>query len=150
MQLACPTANLVLSDTYVKVIPNGVYLFFFCYKIRKDVYTDWFICSRPIFSGNSESITTFQGGLKYINLHKDSAKSFVFNLQFSQKDNIDQYKEFQLGFIITHDDATDARIWKSFNINTDTIIVTIITKIILIIITQLIPSSFSFCCLPIF
>lgn len=117
----CPTANLILSDTYVKVIPNGVYVFFIRYKIRKDVYTDWFICSRPIFSGNSESITTFQGGLKYINLHKDSAKSFVFNLQFSQKDNIDQYKEFQLGFIITHDDATDARIWKSFNINTDTI-----------------------------
>ena len=117
----CPTANLILSDTYVKVIPNGVYLFFIRYKIRKDVYTDWFICSRPIFSGNSESINTFQGGLKYINLHKDSAKSFVFNLQFSQKDNIDQYKEFQLGFIITHDDATDARIWKSFDINTITI-----------------------------
>lgn len=117
----CPTANLVLSDTYVKVIPNGVYLFFIRYKIRKDVYTDWFICSRPIFSGNSESINTFQGGLKYINLHKDSAKSFIFNLQFSQKDNIDQYKEFQLGFIITHDDATDARIWKSFSINTTTI-----------------------------
>lgn len=117
----CPTANLILSDTYVKVIPNGVYVFFIRYKIRKDVYTDWFICSRPIFSGNSESITTFQGGLKYINLHKDSAKSFVFNLQFSQKDNIDQYKEFQLGFIITHDEATDARIWKSFSINTDTI-----------------------------
>ena len=117
----CPTANLVLSDTYVKVIPNGVYLFFIRYKIRKDVYTDWFICSRPIFSGNSESINTFQGGLKYINLHKDSAKSFVFNLQFSQKDNIDQYKEFQLGFIITHDDATDARIWKSFSIDTTTI-----------------------------
>ncbi len=117
----CPTANLILSDTYVKVIPNGVYVFFIRYKIRKDVYTDWFICSRPIFSGNSESITTFQGGLKYINLHKDSAKSFVFNLNFSQKDNIDQYKEFQLGFIITHDEATDARIWKSFNINTDTI-----------------------------
>lgn len=117
----CPTANLILSDTYVKVIPNGVYVFFIRYKIRKDVYTDWFICSRPIFSGNSESITTFQGGLKYINLHKDSAKSFVFNLNFSQKDNINQYKEFQLGFIITHDEATDARIWKSFNINTDTI-----------------------------
>lgn len=111
----CPTANLVLTDTYVKTIPNGVYVFFIRYKIRKDVYTNWFLCSRPIFGGTSEKITTLQGGLSYINLHKDSAKSFVFNLNFAQKANIASYKEFQLGFIITHDEATDARMWKHFN-----------------------------------
>lgn len=113
----CPTANLVLDDTYVKTIPNGVYVFFIRYKIRKDVYTNWFLCSRPIFGGTSEKITTLQGGLSYINLHRDSAKSFVFNLDFCQKANIDYYKEFQLGFIITHDEATDARSWKHFNMN---------------------------------
>ena len=113
----CPTANLVLRDTYVKSIPNGVYVFFIRYKIRKDVYTNWFLCSRPIFGGTSEKITTLQGGLSYINLHRDSAKSFVFNLNFCQKANIDSYKEFQLGFIITHDEATDARSWKHFNMN---------------------------------
>lgn len=111
----CPTANLVLSDTYVKTIPNGVYVFFIRYKIRKDVYTNWFLCSRPIFGGTSEKITTLQGGLSYINLHKDSAKSFVFQLDFAQKANIASYKEFQLGFIITHDEATDARTWKHFD-----------------------------------
>lgn len=113
----CPTANLVLTDTYVKTIPNGVYVFFIRYKIRKDVYTNWFLCSRPIFGGTSEKITTLQGGLSYINLHKDSAKSFVFNLNFAQKANIDSYSEFQLGFIITHDEATDARMWKHFNMS---------------------------------
>ena len=113
----CPTANLVLTDTYVKTIPNGVYVFFIRYKIRKDVYTNWFLCSRPIFGGTSEKITTLQGGLSYINLHKDSAKSFVFNLNFAQKANIDSYPEFQLGFIITHDEATDARMWKHFNMS---------------------------------
>ena len=56
----CPTANLVLTDTYVKTIPNGVYVFFIRYKIRKDVYTNWFLCSRPIFGGTSEKITTLQ------------------------------------------------------------------------------------------
>ena len=117
----CPTANLILKDTYVKTIPNGVYIFFIRYKIRKDVYTNWFLCSRPIYGGCSEKITTFQGGLQYINLHKDSAKSFIFDLTFAQEENKQAYKEFQLGFIITHDEATDARTWKHFDINTKTI-----------------------------
>lgn len=114
----CPTANLILNTTYVKTIPNGVYIFFIRYKIRKDMYTNWFLCSRPIYAGVSEKISTFQGGLKYINLHKDSAKSFVFDLIFAQEENKQFYKEFQLGFIINHDNATDARIWKHFDINT--------------------------------
>ena len=117
----CPTANLILKDTYVKTIPNGVYVFFIRYKIRKNVYTNWFLCSRPIYAGCSTNMSTFQGGLKYINLHKDSAKSFIFDLIFAQEENKESYKEFQLGFIINHDDATDARIWKHFNINTGTI-----------------------------
>lgn len=118
----CPTANLIITDTYVKTIPNGVYVFFIRYKIRKDVYTNWFLCSRPIFSGNSERTATIQGGLKYINLHKDSAKSFVLNLSFLQdsNDNRNNYKEFQIGFIITHDEATDARAWKHFDMNSFT------------------------------
>lgn len=117
----CPTANLILKDTYVKTIPNGVYIFFIRYKIRKNVYTNWFLCSRPIYGGCSEKITTFQGGLNYINLHKDSAKSFIFDLNFAQEENKNAYKEFQLGFIINHDEATDARTWKHFDINTKTI-----------------------------
>ena len=112
---ACPTANLILKNTYVKTIPNGVYVFFIRYRIRKDVYTNWFICSRPIFGGTSEKINTIQGGVQYINLHKDAAKSFVFQLTFPVSTNKDNYDKFQLGFIITHDDAVDARVWKSFS-----------------------------------
>ena len=118
-----PIANLKLKKTYNKTIPNGVYVFFIRYKIRKDVYTNWFLCSRPIFGGTSEKISTFQGGLKYINIHKDSAKSFVFEIEFLNKGDDDKilnrFLEFQLGFIITHDEATDARIWKSFPTSID-------------------------------
>ena len=114
-----PLANVTLKGTYVKTIPNGVYVFFVRYKIRKDVYTNWFLCSRPIFSGTSESISTLQGGLKYINYHKDSAKSFILNCNFVFSEYKSLYKEFQLGFIITHDEATEARIWKSFDMPTD-------------------------------
>ena len=110
----CPTANLALDSTYIETIPSGVYVFFIRYKIRKDVYTNWFLCSRPVFAGTSETTTTIQGGLKYINTHKDSAKSFIFDLSFVNNEAISLYDEFQLGFIITHDDATDARTWKHF------------------------------------
>lgn len=112
-----PTTNLILLDTYPKAIPNGTYVFFIRYKIRKDVYTNWFLCSCPIFAGTSEKITTLQGGLEYINIHRDSAKSFIFQVNFSQVANKANYEEFQLGFIITHDEATDARIWKSFKLS---------------------------------
>lgn len=116
----CPTANLVLYDTYVKTIPNGVYVFFIRYRIREGVYTNWFLCSRPIFGGTADKINTLQGGLKYINLHKDSARSFIFDLNFAVETNKNSFDEFQLGFIITHDEGSDARIWKSFKLDSFT------------------------------
>ena len=116
-----PITNLSITATYAKAIPNGTYVFFVRYKIRTDVYTNWFICSNPIFAGTSESINTFQGGLKYINTHRDSAKAFVFDVNFLDSISKNYYEGFQLGFIITHDEATDARMWKTFNMNTKTI-----------------------------
>ena len=117
-----PITNLTLVDTYVKTIPNGTYIFFIRYKIRKDVYTPWYLCSHPIFGGTSEKITTLQGGLQYINLHKDAAKSFVFDVSHVNPGTnnaiLNLYSEFQIGFIINHDEASDARIWKSFPIAT--------------------------------
>lgn len=114
-----PHTNLILTDTYAKTIPNGVYVFFIRYKIRDNVYTGWHLCSRPIFGGTSTKTNTLQGGLKYIDIHKDSAKSFIFGVTHVQDTNsITSYKSFQLGFIISHDDAIDARIWKEFDINT--------------------------------
>lgn len=114
-----PIGNISLYDTYAKTIPNGVYVFFIRYKIRDGVYTNWFLCSNPIFSGTSEKINTIQGGVQYINLHKDSAKSFILNVSFINEVAKNNYSEFQLGFVITHDNASDARSWKSFSMNTN-------------------------------
>ena len=118
-----PIANLILDNTYAETIPNGVYVFFIRYRIRKDVYTDWFLCSRPVFAGTSETLNTIQGGVKYINIHKDSAKSFKFKLSFVYVDELIDYtrayKGYQIGFIITHDEATDARVWKDFDLPSD-------------------------------
>lgn len=116
-----PIANLKLQDTYIKSIPNGVYVFFIRYKIRENNYTKWMLCSNPIFGGTSEKINTLQGGVQNINIHKDSAKSFIFEISYATRDIVDNYEEFQLGFILTHDESTNARIWKSFSMDTTTI-----------------------------
>lgn len=116
-----PMCNLTLNDTYAKTIPNGTYVFFIRYKIRTDVYTNWYLCSCPIFGGTSTKINTLQGGLSYINYRTDSAKSFIFDVAFVNESAKSLYKSFQLGFIISHDDSTNARIWKEFDINTNKI-----------------------------
>lgn len=116
-----PMCNLTLNTTYAKTIPNGTYVFFIRYKIRKDCYTNWYLCSCPIFGGTSTKITTLQGGISYINHHTDSAKSFVFDISFINSSAKNLYKSFQLGFILTHDNASSARSWKEFNINTSKI-----------------------------
>ena len=112
-----PIANLIKVEDYAKTIPNGTYVFFIRYAIRDDVYTGWYQCSHPIFAGVSEYINTLQGGIKYVNLHKDSANSFVFNLSYVLPEYKAIYKKIQFGFIISHDDAVDARIWKQFDID---------------------------------
>lgn len=116
-----PMCNLTLNNTYAKTIPNGTYVFFIRYKIRTDVYTNWYLCSCPIFGGTSTKINTLQGGLNYINYHIDSAKSFIFDVAFVNESAKSLYKSFQLGFIVSHDDSTNARIWKEFDINTNKI-----------------------------
>ena len=113
-----PICNLTLNTTYAKTIPNGTYVFFIRYKIRKDCYTNWYLCSCPIFGGTSTKITTLQGGVSYINYHTDAAKSFVFDISFINSNAKNLYRSFQLGFILTHDDSTNARSWKEFNMNT--------------------------------
>ena len=116
-----PICNLTLNNTYAKTIPNGTYIFFIRYKIRKDCYTNWYLCSNPIFGGTSTKITTLQGGVSYINYHTDAAKSFIFNVSFINESAKTLYNSFQLGFILTHDNATNARSWKEFDMNTSLI-----------------------------
>lgn len=113
-----PIVNLVLNTTYAKTIPNGVYVFYIRWEIRDKVYTPWMLCSHPVFAGVNTRIDTIQGGVKYIDTKRDSAKSFIFDLNVLKDDaniaRLNTYKKFQLGFVLTHDNATVARSWKVF------------------------------------
>lgn len=110
-----PLLNLLFNTTYSKTIPNGTYIFFVRYKIREGVFTKWYLASRPCFAGTSDRADTLQGGVEYINIHRDSANSFVFDVEAIYGNYARYYKGFQVGFIITHDEGTDARIWKYFD-----------------------------------
>ena len=112
---AIPLCNLVFNRTYSKTIPNGTYVFFIRYKIRDDVFTKWYLASRPCFAGKSENIDTLQGGIRRINIHRDSANSFVFAVKSVNKAAAHYYEGFQIGFILTHDEGTVARAWKYFD-----------------------------------
>ena len=115
-----PIVNLILNTTYAKTIPNGVYVFYIRWEIRDKVYTPWMLCSHPVFAGVNTRIDTIQGGVKYVDTKRDSAKSFIFDLKvLNDAANIarlNTYQKFQLGFVLTHDDATVARSWKVFNV----------------------------------
>lgn len=113
--------NITINGTYAKTIPNGTYIFFVRYKIREGVYTNWYLASNPIFAGTNTHINTLQGSLKYIDYHKDAGKSFILNVDFVNKDYLKYYEAYQIGFLINHDDAVNARIWKTFNTNVDVI-----------------------------
>lgn len=113
-----PMCNIKLKNMYTTTIPSGTYVFFIRYKIREGVYTNWYLASHPMFTGTSESIATLQGSVKYINEHKDSANSFILDISFVNDKYKINYKEFQIGFIISHDEAINSRIWKTFDINT--------------------------------
>lgn len=113
-----PIANLILNTTYAKTIPNGVYVFYIRWEIRDKVYTPWMLCSHPVFAGVNTRIDTIQGGVKYVDTKKDSAKSFIFDLKVLNTNALNTYQKFQLGFVLTHDDATVARSWKIFRTDT--------------------------------
>ncbi len=116
-----PLTNLTYVDSFSCVIPNGVYQFFVRYKIRKDFYTDWFPASSEIFVGNKNSIITSFGTLKYTNTHRDSDNSFILAVEHLLIENESNYEGYQIGFILTHDDAIYARAWKHFKFNTKNI-----------------------------
>ena len=112
-----PITNLSYAGSFSCVIPNGVYQFFVRYKIRKDFYTDWFPASSEIFVGNKNSVITSFGTLKYTNIHRDSDNSFVLSAEHIINKNKANYESYQIGFILSHDDATYARAWKHFDFN---------------------------------
>lgn len=116
-----PITNLSYAGNFSCVIPNGVYQFFVRYKIRKDFYTNWFPASSELFVGNKNNVITSFGSLKYVNTHRDSDNSFILSVEHLIDDNKESYKGFQIGFILSHDDALYARAWKHFNFDINNI-----------------------------
>lgn len=111
-----PISNLHFIGKYNCTIPNGVYQFFIRYKIDKNFYTNWYSCSGDLHAGESNINNTIQGSLKYIDINTDCPRSFMFKIEHLIPDNLNIYKEFQLGFILTSGDTTVARSWKHFPI----------------------------------
>lgn len=111
--------NLNLVGRYSKSIPNGVYQFFIRYKISKNNYTNWYPASTELFAGNNTIISTHQGTIKVMDPNTDSDDSFILAVEVVRNSNL--YKEFQLGFIISHDDEVYARSYKHYSINTTSI-----------------------------
>ena len=123
-----PLTNLILHRTrYNKPIPNGVYQFFIRYKIYDNFYTEWFPCSEECFTGNIRVTNTIQGSIKYVDTTLNSYDSFIFTVVhlLNGTDNkpnyVKNFTEFQLGFIVSHDDSVNARAWKHFTMSVDPI-----------------------------
>lgn len=116
-----PITNLNYIGSFSYVIPNGVYQFFVRYKIRENFYTDWFPASKELFAGNKNITNTSFGTVKFVNTHRDSDNSFKFSVEHLFIDQKYNYESFQIGFIISHDDAIKARAWKHFDFNVHTI-----------------------------
>ena len=116
-----PITNLNFIGSFNYVIPNGVYQFFVRYKIRDNFYTDWFPASKELFAGNKNTNNTSFGTVKFVNTHRDSDNSFKFSVEHLFIDQKYNYKSFQIGFIISHDDAIMARAWKHFDFDVNII-----------------------------
>lgn len=116
-----PITNINSKGTFSYTIPNGVYQFFIRYKIRDNFYTDWFPASKEFFAGNKNNVITNFGTLNYLNTHKDSDYSFIFEIKHLFSTYNKNYDSFQIGFIVSRDDAIYARAWKHFNFVTEII-----------------------------
>lgn len=142
-----PICNCVLAGKNIgSPVPNGVYQFFIQYEIDHDEYTDWFPIGIPYYALKREEkvlfndlstnirvsnvntgdgiVTPYQGKptvykVKVNNINKDSDENFVLSLTF---DNFYTYKNYRIGYILQHDDAVVARIWKKFPYTQTTVI----------------------------
>ena len=110
-----PIINLNFAGRFSYVIPCGVYQFYVRYKIRDEFYTDWFPASKELFAGNENTSNTNFGTVKFVNTHRDSDESFIFNVECLFSNIQRNYESFQIGFIVSHDDTVYARAWKHFH-----------------------------------
>ena len=116
-----PITNLIYTGDFKFSIPNGVYQFFIRYKIRDNFYTNWFPASKELFAGNNHTTDTIFGTFGYHVDNINSDNSFIFTIQHLLYDNIANFENFQIGFIISNDGAIKGRAWKHFSFNTSQI-----------------------------
>ena len=116
-----PITNIEYLNTFDYNIPCGVYQFFIRYRVSENFYTDWFPASKELFAGNSNTTVTNFGTLTYSNPKLDSNSSFKLGIKHLIEDNKKLYKDFQIGFILSHDDTILARAWKHYSLDTETI-----------------------------
>lgn len=113
-----PITNLIYTGDFKFSIPNGVYQFFIRYKIRDNFYTNWFPASKELFAGNKHITHTIFGTLGYHVDNINSDNSFIFTIQHLIDKNIANFKNFQIGFIISNNGVIKGRAWKHFSFKT--------------------------------
>ena len=113
-----PITNLIYTGDFKFSIPNGVYQFFIRYKIRDNFYTNWFPASKELFAGNRHTTNTIFGTLGYHVDNINSDNSFIFTIQHLIDKNIANFKNFQIGFIVSNKGAIKGRAWKHFSFKT--------------------------------
>ena len=130
----CPNTPIVKFNLVSKVsgrnIPNGIYYFFIRYEIEENYYTNWFPIGIPQYAINRKDNTLISHTYevkdsnrhstsiygKYNDDDKDCPYNFRFTIEFNKVYN---YKSYQIGYILQHEEATIAREWRKFNFSTN-------------------------------
>lgn len=123
-----PIANIALKDKVPGVsMPNGIYQFFIRYEIDTDYYTNWLpiggsyhainledkvIINHVYDIKSSTNLTTTRCVGSYNNDKKDCNYNLKFDIHFDDTYN---YKAYQIGYILKHEDAALPRIWRKFS-----------------------------------
>lgn len=112
---AIPFLQLSYTGENSAKIRSGVYQFFVRYEISDNIYTNWFPCSKDLYTGDIEITPTVQGGVSHCDTKKNSF-GFDFNVTVLDETVAQNYTNCQIGCIISTDGASVARIWKTFKI----------------------------------
>ena len=123
-----PVANLSLKDKVPGInMPNGIYQFFIRYEIDSNYYTNWFPIGSSYHAINLEdkviinhvydiksdtNLSTTRCVGSYNNDKKDCNYNLKFNINFDDNYN---YKAYQIGYILKHENTALPRIWRKFS-----------------------------------
>ena len=123
-----PICNCKLNRLVSGVaMPNGVYHLFIRYEITNDVYTKWFPIGVPYYAINLQTQTIIKhryadgSTISNCNIEEDFNDddadvpyNFELNLSFN---NSTHFINYQIGYVLQHENAQVGRLWKKFNLN---------------------------------